>query len=648
MMKTLCGENGEGNGDVFLCPEELEDFGVSLPPSGLLQEFLIPGSDDNNSRSNDTSNSDRDSEEASGGDSEGNSDIENNNERKDWGCNRNNNNNNNSNNNDNKSHNNSKKGSHSNKSNNSCSINASDDSDTNSNSNNNNNSINNNEIETRCKNGNSFLASNYNKQNGVGGSEPYAAAGCPSAMCKSDECCLQSPSCDSGEGARRGRECTEGCVGAKGAGGLRASQNTINNNSDWSGAVAKCPKAFSSNGCAAGIHADAGDSSGHVRHRGGTAKVLNSGMNLSPRMKELLQGLNEPGDSGNPPEPPDWLDRRLFNRGRQFYGRFLFCIFFSDLLALLMMFTVSRILRPLIYTGRSDTPQRALRRYVSTILHVVTWYRGDVWDPQDPAHRDILSVRAIHDKSARVLNSSTDHEKVSTVDVRARGHDEPRCPFQPRHKARPAPPGREGPRPGDARRPTAVHSQWDMLITQYSFLGVLVAHPRSMGAWWASEEDLAGLIHFWRGIGWLLGVEDKYNFCNGSLADTRVLCLEMERHLIVPGFAAADWSHEHMATSLVTGINHMVPCLSYPAMLRFLADTLGVHLPSFVRQMSLRHTFQYWLMRFVFHVLFLIPGVLFLFNELLLLALRIIQKKNPAWRLKSERYNVKSFPHVYA
>lgn len=635
-MKTHRGESSEGE-STFSCPEDLEDLGVSSPTPGLLQELLSPGNNNNNNNNSDNSSSDRESEETRSGGRGGDSDSENNNERKEGDCNRNYNNNDN-----NKSNNNSTKGSLSNKSNN-CRIDASDDS--NSNNNNNNNNINNN-IETRSKkdsNGNSSLVSNYNRQPGA---EESALS--PSAMCRSDECCPQSPSCGGGASARRRRECTGGCVCAGEAGAPRASQNSLNNNSDWSDAVAKCPKAFSSNGCAAGIRTDAGESSGHVRRRGGSAKVLNSDMSLSPRLKELLQGLNEPGDSGNPPEPPDWLDRRLFNRGRQFYGRFLFCIFFSDLLALLMMFTVSRILRPLIYTGRSDTPQRALRRYVSTILHVVAWYSGDVWDPEDPAHRDVLSVRSIHNKSARVLNSSTEHEKVSGIDVRARGHEEPRCPFSPavRHDLRQqAEQGLVLETPDD---PPLYISQWDMLVTQYSFLGVLVAHPRQMGAWRASEEDLAGLIHFWRGIGWLLGVEDKYNFCNGSVADTRALCLEMERHLILPGFAAADWSHEHMATSLMAGINHMVPCLSYPAMLRFLADTLGVRLPSFVRQMSLRHTCQYWLMRFVFHVLFLIPGVLFLFNELLLLALRVIQEKNPAWRLKSERYNVKSFPHVYA
>lgn len=636
-MKTDCGRSREGNDHFLSCPEALKEAGDSSPATRLLQELCSP--ENCNSNSN-CSNSDRASESNSDRDDGARSSDSNNSDggRGDSGR---------------------RKDSHSNTSSkdNSSSINVCFDSDSDSNSNNNYNKTNNNNNDTNKKhseirakrdsNGNSSLVSNYNKQNQQSKNSSNLSSRCASAMCKSDECCYQNHSCECDASASRFRECKDGCAGAKKNSQLCANRNTVNNNRDESDIVAKRSTAFSSNGCATGVHNDAVGSSGHVRHRGGTAKVLNSGRSISPRLKELLQGLNEPGDSGNAPVPPDWLDRRLFNRGRQFYGRFLFCIFFSDLLALLMMFTVSRILRPLIYTGRSDTPLRAVRRYVSTILHVVAWYSGDVWDPEDPAHRDVLSVRAIHDKSARSFNSSTDHEKVSVADVRDRGHEEPRCPFSPavrndlRHQAE------QGLVLETPEDPPLYISQWDMLVTQYSFLGVLVAHPWRVGAWWASEEDLAGLIHFWRGIGWLLGVEDKYNFCNGNIADTRALCLEMERFLIIPGFAAADWNHEHMSTSLVTGINHMIPFLSYPAMLRFLSDTLGMSLPSFVGQMSLRHTFQYWLMRFVFHVLFLIPGVIYLFNELLLLSLRIIQDKNPTWKLKSEKYNVRGFPHVY-
>ncbi|XP_071527940.1 uncharacterized protein [Panulirus ornatus] len=366
----------------------------------------------------------------------------------------------------------------------------------------------------------------------------------------------------------------------------------------------------------------------------------------SPRMKELLEGLNEPGDSGNPPEAPLWLDRELFNRGRQFYQRYLFCVFFSDLLALLMMFSVSRILRPLIYTGRSDTPLRALRRYVSTIMHVITWYSGDVWDPSDRAHRDILTVRSIHNNSARTFNSSAHHEELGTLDVRDKGHEEPRCPFNPTIRQDLASQVRPNIVLESPENPPVYISQWDMLLTQFSFVGLIVAHPSRMGAWWVSEKELAGLVHFWRGIGFLLGIEDKYNFCNGTVEETRALCMEMEHLVIKPRIAEVDWSYEHMSSSLMEGISHMIPAVSYPAMFRFLADTLAISLPNFVSRMSLLHTFQYWLIRFIFHVVFLVPGFVLLFNELLKTALNIVQDQNPRWFPKS-RTQVTVTPYIY-
>ncbi|KAG7163506.1 uncharacterized protein LOC121872564 [Homarus americanus] len=355
----------------------------------------------------------------------------------------------------------------------------------------------------------------------------------------------------------------------------------------------------------------------------------------SPRLKELLEGLNEPGDSGNLPEAPEWLDRELFNRGRQFYQRYLFCIFFSDLLSLLVMFSISRILRPLIYTERSDTPRRALRRYVSTIMHVITWFSGDVWDPLDHAHKDIMTVRSTHKNSAQIFNSSTHYEEVETMDVKKKKHEEPRCPIYPAICQDLQPQVRAGLVLESPDNSPVYISQWDMLITQYSFLGMMVAHPCRMGAWWVTENELAGLIHFWRGIGWLLGIEDKYNFCNGTVKETKALCHEIEQLVVKPRLSEVGWSHEHMASSLIDGMNYMVPGLSYPAMFRFLADSLDLAVPTFISHMSTFHTCQYWVLRFVFHVLFLVPGVVLLFNQLLKTAIRFIQNQNPSWFFKS-------------
>ncbi|XP_064091065.1 uncharacterized protein LOC135204809 [Macrobrachium nipponense] len=357
----------------------------------------------------------------------------------------------------------------------------------------------------------------------------------------------------------------------------------------------------------------------------------------SPRLNELLEGLNEPGDSRNPPVQPEWLDRELFDRGRKFYQKFLFCIFFSDLLSLLMAFSLSRILRPLIYTEKSDTPTRALRRYVSTILHIITWFSGDVWDPNDKAHKDILHVRNIHKKSADIFNSSENYDQVQGANVREKGHTEPKCPFSPSLRQDLQMQAKKGLCLESHDNPPLYISQWDMALTQYCFLGIILVYPNRMGAWRATEEDLEGFVHFWRGIGWLLGIEDKYNFCKGTAAETKALCKEVEKFVIIPSLSRSNWNNEHMSSSLMDGINMMVPGLSYPAMFRFLADTLGLSVPLFVRNMSLKHTVQYWVMRAFLHFAFLIPGLVYFFNSLLKMSLGRVQEKHPGWFPESRK-----------
>lgn len=341
----------------------------------------------------------------------------------------------------------------------------------------------------------------------------------------------------------------------------------------------------------------------------------------SPRMLELLEGLNEPGDCGNSTDIPEWLDRDLFNKGRQFYKDWLFSLFFSDLLSLLCMFSVSRILRVLIYTRRSDTPMRALKRYVSTIMHIITWEEGDVWDANDTAYKDLQSVRSMHSKASTLVNSTKDYEKVANVPVSDKKYVNSSCPMNSEirndllnqtYKHSPL---------ENEQTPAFYISQWDMAFTQYAFFGLITAHPREMGVHYATDDEFKALVHFWRGIGYLLGIEDRYNFCNGSLKEVRKLCLETEQLIILPHLSTVEWKYEHMSRSLMEGINLMVPHLAFPAMFRYVAETLGEKMPHVINHMSFYNTIQYWLMRFTFSVIFLIPGIIRLFNNILLLAL---------------------------
>ncbi|ROT64468.1 uncharacterized protein [Penaeus vannamei] len=338
---------------------------------------------------------------------------------------------------------------------------------------------------------------------------------------------------------------------------------------------------------------------------------------VSSRMQELLEGLNEPGDCGNPIEPPSWLDRQLFNRGRDFYHRYLFCMSFSEVLALVFMLSMMRALRPLMYTGRSDSPRKALRRYFSTFQHVTAWHEGDVWDPADRAHKDLLSVRAIHNRLSGVFNSSKEHDRVWNTKIQDKGHEEPACPFY--HTIREDLKDQAGdglPLEGPDNPPFFI-SQWDMSLTQYQFMGLVVAHPHKMGAGAATDEDLEGLVHFWRGLGWLLGVDDKYNFCRGSLAEVRSLCLEVERLVGIPALAKADWNYEHMTLSLVTGLSHLMHTLSFEAGFRYVAYTLDLDIPNFINRMSFIGSVKYWLMRSAIGLLYYFPGLVFRLSDML-------------------------------
>ncbi|XP_050704273.1 uncharacterized protein LOC126989698 [Eriocheir sinensis] len=439
----------------------------------------------------------------------------------------------------------------------------------------------------------------------------------------------------------------------------------------------------------------------------------------SPRLAELLEGAEIPGDSGHPPDPPEWLDRDLFNEGRKFYRKYLFCLTFSELLSLLLVLSQTQTLKPLIHTGRSDSPTKARRRYLSTLFHLMSWFEGDVWDTSSPSHADLMSIRNTHTRLGHLFNQSGEYEKVLNASVQARGHrrgpdsilpglkkdlraagvkewmkkegkEEKEIPVVVTH-------GKEEMKKEDIsifpeeekkeekeerktrknrdfatedekkkeeegikvkknqekkikktgkqeteeemedearnkKNRTHTHttepnnntttnnnnndpfpvfiSQLDMSLTQYSFMGLILAHPEKLGAAGATRRELEGLIHFWRGLGWLLGIEDRYNFCAGDLETTRALCLEVERDILLPRLSDSNWDYEHMVRSLMDGMGQFLPMLSLPSMLRYLTHTLDVPTPALASSFTWENTFRYWLMRVTFGVIHYTPSCL--------------------------------------
>lgn len=124
----------------------------------------------------------------------------------------------------------------------------------------------------------------------------------------------------------------------------------------------------------------------------------------------------------------------------------------------------------------------------------------------------------------------------------------------------------------------------------------------------------------------------RYNFCSGTLQETRALCHEMEKQVVRPCLARAGRDTEHLGMALVGGVSSLLPWFSYPAMVQFLGDTMKLRLPSVRTRMTLKHRCQYYFLRFLLHGLFLVPGVVRVFNEVLKLSLSYVQGQHARWK----------------
>ncbi|XP_054154306.1 uncharacterized protein LOC128952872 [Oppia nitens] len=188
---------------------------------------------------------------------------------------------------------------------------------------------------------------------------------------------------------------------------------------------------------------------------------------------------------------PQWLDKDKVTRAQYLAKKYFFGICFAHLSGLVLLVHIKSILVPLLSTGNSRSTAHLFSRYFRTLLHVKSWYDGDIWDINSKSHQSIMQVRKMHSKVSKSLNNCKGVEMYDNKSL----------------------------------------SQFDMMITQFAFIGFIALYPRQVG-FSESAKDLDALMHFWKGIGYLLGIEDKYNLCNGSVDETKELCqLILEKQL---------------------------------------------------------------------------------------------------------------------
>ena len=250
-------------------------------------------------------------------------------------------------------------------------------------------------------------------------------------------------------------------------------------------------------------------------------------------LRDLQEGSMEVGDCGNDSESqPPWMDHDRFARGQKFFRDHTMPILLALYCSLTTGLSVSNLLDPLIFTQQSDTPMKALQRYVHTFLHVALWHTGNVWDSKDRAHKSVQNVRKMHSHVAKKMQG--------------------KCA------------GR------------LYVSQYDMALVQCGFMGAVSMYPQGFGIC-CTTENLEDYIFFWRGIGYLLGIKDKYNVCSGDYKQTFTICKEIELKLLLPSLKNPPVEFERMADAYIEGTNmrRRVFRLTKEAVIAFTLDVMG-------------------------------------------------------------------------
>ncbi|XP_033217583.1 uncharacterized protein LOC117173231 [Belonocnema kinseyi] len=342
---------------------------------------------------------------------------------------------------------------------------------------------------------------------------------------------------------------------------------------------------------------------------------------LPDNLINLLVGTAFDGDCGRTlEERPDWLDLEKFKRGQKFARRHAFGLSYAQLLSLFVLFSFEDGLKPLVITGKSSTPYTAFKRYLSTGIRLRNWYAEDPWTKDTAAYNDIKAVRKMHANVRRRL------EKTKNEDIDAEAKiQNPYCPtrdtlLQDFKSACPAP--APGQCPYMAFQNTEVVpvrpkglNQGEMVATQFGFLGLLVLYPKYFGVHNVTEKDLEDFCHTWRGLGYLLGIDDDLNLCRGSLSDIKQRCTDFLELWAKPNFRDFTPECEHMMRCVVDGLQYYWPGVTYEISILYLSEILNLHMPRLYSSLSYVDRIKHNIIKSFFCYTSRLPGMMTLMNK---------------------------------
>lgn len=247
---------------------------------------------------------------------------------------------------------------------------------------------------------------------------------------------------------------------------------------------------------------------------------LRTGSSMSEdRLKQLRSGSSK--DIGPFPGPKDSsfeIDIDKFNNGRKYYQKNVAICVLAMLCSLVSGFSVVNLLEPLVFTNKSNTPKKSLKRYLDTVRHVALWHYDNILDPLSLARK---SIRNVHNMHKRVRDNMAE----ATTDGRH-------------------------------------FTQYDMSLVQAGFVGFIIMYPEELGLQ-GSKSDLEDFVYFWRWIGFFSGIDDDNNICIHGLDDAYRICKQVENEIVYPALFNPPKHFHSMAKAFTDGLCLLSFCRVY-------------------------------------------------------------------------------------
>jgi len=95
-------------------------------------------------------------------------------------------------------------------------------------------------------------------------------------------------------------------------------------------------------------------------------------------------------------------------------------------------------------------------------------------------------------------------------------------------------------------------NQYDMALVQIAFVVGIVLYPDWIGIN-VYDEEVEDYIFTWRVFGWYLGIEDRFNVCEGRLADVRSIAAEIRDYELIPAIKTLSPEADMIARAFIKG-----------------------------------------------------------------------------------------------